>query len=430
MALGDLSDPQAVIDALDEFDRIGRAPFLKKYEFGRAQRYLLRRGSRLYDSKAIAAAAHGYQFGRPLRNHELYGGLSSAVPKLRELGFEIVDAVPAFDSGAAFNPGELVEGRIYSWDELAQLFGFEPGWLNRMGGMGSLPTHDAVLIISHPGGGKSFEYDDYWDGTDLIYTVTASGAISNGPARIDTSATTCARCSSSNRPAPRSCDTAARRYASTSGPRLRRTAMAMIAALFASVFGSRLTRHSKERRLGTALGPHPLTRNGAPARSTRRGRRARDRATSAGDRRDPAETAALQEKAVQAHHELVSAVNDALLATGWTDVGEIPAAIDLWGRSPDGARTIFEMKTLRAASELGRVRSAIAQLLEYRYFFGEPEDDLCVVTDHPLSDKRVRLLRTLGIGVVVADGDRLIPGSPDARERLHGLLDDAAAPST
>ena len=170
MALRDLSDPQAVIDALDEFDRIGRTPFLKKYRFGRAQRYLLRRGTRLYDSKAIAAAAHGYQFGRPLRNHELYGGLSSAVPKLRELGFEIVDTVPEVDSGAAFDPGELVEGRIYSWDDLAELFGFEPGWLNRMGGMGSLPRHDAVLIISHPGGGKSFDYDDYWDGTDLIYT--------------------------------------------------------------------------------------------------------------------------------------------------------------------------------------------------------------------------------------------------------------------
>ena len=151
MALRDLSDPQAVIDALDEFDRIGRAAFLKKYRFGRAQRYLLRRGSRLYDSKAIAAAAHGYQFERPLRNQELYGGLSSAVPKLRELGFEIVDTVPQVDSGAAFDPGELVEGDIYSWDDLAELFGFQPGWLNRMGGMGSLPTdpRDSAPLRGH-----------------------------------------------------------------------------------------------------------------------------------------------------------------------------------------------------------------------------------------------------------------------------------------
>jgi hypothetical protein len=36
--------------------------------------------------------------------------------------------------------------------------------------MGSLPRHHAVLIVTHPGGGKSFDYADYWDGADLIYT--------------------------------------------------------------------------------------------------------------------------------------------------------------------------------------------------------------------------------------------------------------------
>jgi 5-methylcytosine-specific restriction protein A len=58
MALRDLSDPQAVVAALDEFDKIDRAPFLKKYRFGKATRYMLRRDGRLYDSKAIAGAAH------------------------------------------------------------------------------------------------------------------------------------------------------------------------------------------------------------------------------------------------------------------------------------------------------------------------------------------------------------------------------------
>jgi 5-methylcytosine-specific restriction protein A len=82
MALRDLSDPQAFVAALDEIEQ---EAFLKKYGFGKAQRYLLRHNGRLYDSKAIAAAAHGYQFGRPLRNDELYGGVTSAVPKLLEL---------------------------------------------------------------------------------------------------------------------------------------------------------------------------------------------------------------------------------------------------------------------------------------------------------------------------------------------------------
>src|SRR4051794_26578088 len=97
MALRDLSDPAAVVAALDEFDRIGRTAFLEKYGFRPARRYVVRRNGSLYDSKAIAAAAHGHQFGAPLSNHELYGGLESAVPKLRTLGFEVVDA----NTGAA-----------------------------------------------------------------------------------------------------------------------------------------------------------------------------------------------------------------------------------------------------------------------------------------------------------------------------------------
>ncbi len=133
---------------------------------------------------------------------------------------------------------------------------------------------------------------------------------------------------------------------------------------------------------------------------------------------------------MQSHHALVTTLNDALIAAGWTDVTEIWTAIDLWGRSPDGARTIFEVKTLRPRSELARVRAAISQLLEYRFFFGASDDGLCLVTDHPLSDKRVRLLRALGIAVIVIDGDRLIPGSPDARETLHSLLGSAESANT
>jgi len=102
---------------------------------------------------------------------------------------------------------------------------------------------------------------------------------------------------------------------------------------------------------------------------------------------------------------------------------EIPVAIDLWGRSSDSARTIFEVKTLRPGSELERVRAAISQLLEYRFFFAAPEDGLSLVSDHPLSDKRVRLLRALGIPVLLVEGDHMLGGSPDARERFPSLLD-------
>jgi hypothetical protein len=40
---------------------------------------LFRRATRMYDLKAIAAAAHNFHFDRPLRRSELYGGLIGAV---------------------------------------------------------------------------------------------------------------------------------------------------------------------------------------------------------------------------------------------------------------------------------------------------------------------------------------------------------------
>jgi hypothetical protein len=44
-----------------EFDEIGRERFLRKYRFKKARLYFLDLNGRLYDPKAIAGAAHGYQ---------------------------------------------------------------------------------------------------------------------------------------------------------------------------------------------------------------------------------------------------------------------------------------------------------------------------------------------------------------------------------
>ena len=428
MALRDLSDPQAVITALDEAAAIGREPFLAKYDFGKATRYMVRgRDDELYDSKAIAAAAHGYQFGQPLTKYELSGGVDHAAGVLRSLGFEIVDTRQPVEPAAAFELSELEEGRAYSWQDLGEMFGFEPGWLNRTGGMGSLPRHEAVLIITHPGGGKSFDYDDYWDGADLIYT--GKGQVGD-QRRVGEN-----------------------RYVGDNA----RTVLAFEQAGPAQLryLGSPICvdewpetardRHGDPRRVirfrlrfdaeqplggDGANGGRPKGATREPSADPDRRPRAFDasrppqpRETRGRARREPAETAALQEKAMQTHHALVAGLDEALRAAGWSDVSEIPVAIDLWGRSSDGARTIFEVKTLRPDSELGRVRAAISQLLEYRFFFGAPEDGLCLVTDHPLSDKRVRLLRALGIAVLVVEGDRLLAGSPGARERFPSLLD-------
>src|SRR6202045_4926341 len=63
MGLSDLTAP-AVNQAIEEFDQLRRKAFLKKYKFGKAKSYFLKKDDQFYDSKAIASAAHGYLPGR------------------------------------------------------------------------------------------------------------------------------------------------------------------------------------------------------------------------------------------------------------------------------------------------------------------------------------------------------------------------------
>lgn len=91
MSLADLSSQTAVRQALAEYDRLGRDPFLQKHRFGRARSYFIEHEGRLYDSKAIAGVAHGYQFPAlgSLRSGEFSGGEPTVRRKLEELGFTV-----------------------------------------------------------------------------------------------------------------------------------------------------------------------------------------------------------------------------------------------------------------------------------------------------------------------------------------------------
>lgn len=91
MSLGDLTSRQAVLDAIAEFDRLGRDVFLDKYGFGRAREYFLVVDGRRYDSKAIVGAAHGYQFAEDgaLGADAFSGGEATVRRKLAELGFDV-----------------------------------------------------------------------------------------------------------------------------------------------------------------------------------------------------------------------------------------------------------------------------------------------------------------------------------------------------
>ena len=91
MTLPHLSSRQAVIRAIEEYDRMGRDRFLKHYGFARARAYLVRWKGRLYDSKAIAGVAHGIEFPDlgPLRSSEFEGGRETVQAKLEALGFVV-----------------------------------------------------------------------------------------------------------------------------------------------------------------------------------------------------------------------------------------------------------------------------------------------------------------------------------------------------
>lgn len=92
MPLSALTNRAAVLQAMAEFDEIGRDAFLAKYGYGPARSYFVLQDGRHYDSKAIAGAAHGYEHPSrgPLTASEFSGGEATVRAKLKELGFAVV----------------------------------------------------------------------------------------------------------------------------------------------------------------------------------------------------------------------------------------------------------------------------------------------------------------------------------------------------
>lgn len=91
MTLKDITSRQAVLNAVAEYDQIGRVAFLERYGFGQAREFFLVVNGREYDSKAIAGAAHGYQFPNegPLTARDFSGGTATVQRLMESLGFEI-----------------------------------------------------------------------------------------------------------------------------------------------------------------------------------------------------------------------------------------------------------------------------------------------------------------------------------------------------
>jgi hypothetical protein len=121
MTLNAIKDKQSIKNAINEFNKIGREAFLKKYGFRKAREYFLEVDGNLFDSKAIVGAAHGYEFPKlgPLRADQFVGGADTVERKLRELGFNVVhinrngidNALKEAEEEGVFNPLDAEDGR-------------------------------------------------------------------------------------------------------------------------------------------------------------------------------------------------------------------------------------------------------------------------------------------------------------------------------
>jgi hypothetical protein len=297
----------------------------------------------------------------------------------------------------------LVIGEEYTPEQLAERFGFKPYYLRTAGGMVTVTAYNALLLITHAQRDASFQYGDYWDGDQLIYT----GRGQKGDQKIETANLDVAE----NRRQLfvfEHVGTYRRRYLGRArcvshawerGP--DKTGVGRQVLKFRLSFNEALPRSAapeiahdgpRKPRTRAERRPRPFDEMRAPTPPTSNGRVA-----------DPAEVLQLFEKANQAHHQLLVQLKKRLLRDGWHGIEEIPAAVDLWASRND-ARVIFEAKTISVDQELPQTRAALSQLLEYRFFYGRAEDLLCLVANRPISVPRQQFLNALGVQVIYFDG--------------------------
>jgi 5-methylcytosine-specific restriction enzyme A len=166
MSLSDLT-PEAVRQAIAEFDRVGRESFLSTYGFGKARGYFLVHNGQLYDSKAIAGVAHHYLPGRlPLTSEEFSGGENATAGRLRELGFEIKGPEEQLASVPTFEPGGIYNRVRHIHD----VYGGQ-----RQGGISTPRTAPLIFLFT----GETGEQYGYSDGPrdDGAFAYTGEGQV-------------------------------------------------------------------------------------------------------------------------------------------------------------------------------------------------------------------------------------------------------------
>jgi len=129
---------------------------------------------RLYDSKAIVGAAHGYEFplAGPLRTGDFSGGEATVTRKLEELGFT-VRRLPATRSGPNASL-KLKPGAIYTREALGDLFDIHDATLNT-GVFRPKAYHSVWLFVTRDKTPDRTQYKDFLDGDVLHWQGQTSG---------------------------------------------------------------------------------------------------------------------------------------------------------------------------------------------------------------------------------------------------------------
>jgi len=282
----------------------------------------------------------------------------------------------------------------------------------------SRPEHDALLLITFPAA-RSFDYGDSWQGSDLIYTGRGKQGDQEYAAQNRDVGENARTLHVFEPAAPR-----ALTYLGQATCIDKWQEMALdLHGQSRTVWRFQLRFDARAAATAARVSTLPYSPGGARRASVARPfdpTRIPTPPAPAVQSETPEETARRQEKATSGHQKILVALYGYLRDSGWTELDELPAAIDLWARDPAGRRAIFEAKTIRSVTELARVRSGLAQLLEYRYAYGDHNDRLCLVTDAALAAERIAFLESLGVALVVCMRGGVYPGSPMAH-RLLGV---------
>ena len=165
MALSDLTQ-NSVLQALAEFNELGRDAFLDRYKFGKARGYFVVHNGRRYDSKAIAGAAHAYTSSnaRALKASDFSGGEKTVASKLRELGFTVTEPVDRVEEPLPFEVGNV----YHRQRDIHEIYGGQE--------RGGIATPDGVPYVFLFTGetGEQYGYSDGWR-PDGIFAYTGEG---------------------------------------------------------------------------------------------------------------------------------------------------------------------------------------------------------------------------------------------------------------